>query len=207
MPKLNKMRKRQKFGFNRSRKRMRKTTEKHMSKNVRVTCDVLKNEWDTARPVKHNLESMGLVFDANSAIKTKSTKRKFVENLTKGVNAEEDDVTPPSEDSSNETEIEESDVVVKLRDEAEKSGKRSKFRLPAEDVRWVTKMMDRHGDDFAAMERDPDNIFQLTANKIRRRVTKFISVPEQFEPYARERGLLDDARQILDDDDYEEDAS
>ena len=68
-------------------------------------------------------------------------------------------------------------------------------------------MMDRHGDDFAAMERDPDNIFQLTANKIRRRVTKFISVPEQFEPYARERGLLDDARQILDDDEYEEDAS
>ena len=37
MPKLHKLRKKQKFGFNRSRKRMRKTTEKHMSKNVRVT--------------------------------------------------------------------------------------------------------------------------------------------------------------------------
>ena len=37
MPKLNKLRKKQKFGFNRSRKRMRKTTEKHMSKNARVT--------------------------------------------------------------------------------------------------------------------------------------------------------------------------
>ena len=73
--------------------------------------------------------------------------------------------------------------------------------------RFVTKMMDRHGDDFAAMARDPDNIFQLTANKIRRKVTKFINVPEQFEKYARERGLLDDARKILDDDNVNEDAS
>ena len=51
-------------------------------------------------------------------------------------------------------------------------------------------MMDRHGDDFAAMERDPDNIFQLTANKIRRRVTKFISVPEQFENSKTENALI-----------------
>ena len=70
--------------------------------------------------------------------------------------------------------------------------------------RFVTKMMDRHGDDFAAMARDPDNIFQLTENKIRRKVTKFINVPEQFEPFAKERGLLDDAKKILDG---EEDAS
>ena len=54
------------------------------------------------------------------------------------------------------------------------------------------------------MARDPDNIFQLTENKIRQKVTKFINVPEQFEPFARERGLLDDAKKILDG---EEDAS
>ena len=93
---------------------------------------MLKKEWDTAKPVKSNLESMGLVFDANSAVKNKSTKRKFLENLTKGVTAEGERV--PATDSSDAPEIE-SDVVVKLRDEAEKSGKKSTFRLPAEDVR------------------------------------------------------------------------
>jgi len=182
---------------------MRKNTEKHMSNNVRVTCEVLKNEWDTARPVKANLESMGLVFDANRALKTKSTKRKYVEKLSKGVEAKEEE---RDEDgvSDEEEEVEENEVVGKLRDEAERSGKKSTFRLPAEDVRFVTKMIDRHGDDFAAMARDPDNIFQLTENKIRRKVTKFINVPEQFEPFARERGLLDDAKKILDG---EEDAS
>ena len=97
---------------------------------------MLKNEWDTARPIKSNLESMGLVFDANSAIKTKSTKRKLLEKLSKGVDPQvEDDVTPPSDETSDTAEVEESDVVVKLRDEAEKSGKKSTFRLPAEDVR------------------------------------------------------------------------
>ena len=37
--------------------------------------------------MKANLESMGLVFDANRALKTKSTKRKYVERLNKGVEA------------------------------------------------------------------------------------------------------------------------
>ena len=99
--------------------------------------EVLKNEWDTARPIKSNLESMGLVFDANTAIKTKSTKRKLLEKLSKGVDPQvEDDVTPPPSDEASDTaEVEESDVVVKLRDEAEKSGKKSTFRLPVEDVR------------------------------------------------------------------------
>ena len=94
---------------------------------------MLKNEWDTARPVKANLESMGLVFDANRALKTKSTKRKYVEKLSKGVEAakerDEDRV------SDEEEEVEENEVVGKLRDEAERSGKKSTFRLPAEDVR------------------------------------------------------------------------
>ena len=95
---------------------------------------MLKNEWDTARPVKANLESMGLVFDANRALKTKSTKRKYVEKLSKGVEAAKEE---RDEDrvSDEEEEVEENEVVGKLRDEAERSGKKSTFRLPAEDVR------------------------------------------------------------------------
>ena len=92
---------------------------------------MLKNEWDTARPVKANLESMGLVFDANRALKTKSTKRKYVEKLSKGVEADKDE----DRVSDEEEEVEENEVVGKLRDEAERSGKKSTFRLPAEDVR------------------------------------------------------------------------
>ena len=97
--------------------------------------EVLKNEWDTARPVKANLESMGLVFDANRALKTKSTKRKYVEKLSKGVEAKEERDEDENRVSDEEEEVEENEVVGKLRDEAERSGKKSTFRLPAEDVR------------------------------------------------------------------------
>ena len=96
--------------------------------------EVLKNEWDTARPVKANLESMGLVFDANRALKTKSTKRKYVEKLSKGVEAAKEE-RDGDRVSDEEDEVEENEVVGKLRDEAERSGKKSTFRLPAEDVR------------------------------------------------------------------------
>ena len=95
---------------------------------------MLKNEWDTARPVKANLESMGLVFDANRALKTKSTKRKYVEKLSKGVEAAKEE-RDGDRVSDEEDEGEENEVVGKLRDEAERSGKKSTFRLPAEDVR------------------------------------------------------------------------
>ena len=95
---------------------------------------MLKNEWDTARPVKANLESMGLVFDANRALKTKSTKRKYVEKLSKGVEAAKEE-RDGDRVSDEEDEVEENEVVGKLRDEAERSGKKSTFRLPAEDVR------------------------------------------------------------------------
>lgn len=65
------------------------------------------------------------------------------------------------------------------------------FRFPDEDVRFLTLMLDRHGDDFKAMARDPKNLFQLTPKQLRQKIVKFMSIPEQFAPVAKERGLLD----------------
>ncbi len=196
MPRLNKLRKKQKFSHNRNRKRIRKTQEKHKSKSARITCDVLKEEWDAARPVKTNLESMGLVFNANSAIKNRSTKRMMVDLLA----AREKKPAERGDEEEKEEVAEEPGVVQKLRTEAASYVKKNTFRLPAEDVRWITSMMDKHGDDFKAMARDPDNLFQLTPKQIRQKVAKFVSVREQFEPYAKERGLLEEADQILQSD-------
>ena len=42
-----------------------------------------------------------------------------------------------------------------------------------------------------AMSRDPKNHYQETPKQIRQKILKFVSIPEQFAPYAREKGLLD----------------
>ena len=86
-------------------------------------------------------------------------------------------------------------------------------------VQLITYMMDKHGEDWSAMARDPKNHYQETAAKLRGmvsgflttsqlswifwlptslckyscdklQVTKFISIPEHYAVYCRERGLI-----------------
>ena len=66
------------------------------------------------------------------------------------------------------------------------------FRFPREQVRWLSYCLDKHGDNFKAMARDPKNIWQETPKQIRQKLLKFISIPDQFNVYASERGLLKD---------------
>ena len=51
-------------------------------------------------------------------------------------------------------------------------------------------MMDKHGEDWSAMARDPKNHYQETPAKLRGMVTKFISIPEHYAVYCKERGLI-----------------
>jgi hypothetical protein len=54
----------------------------------------------------------------------------------------------------------------------------------------ITYMMDKYGMDFQAMSRDPKNHYQETTAKLKGMVTKFISIPEHYAPYCKERGLI-----------------
>ena len=44
------------------------------------------------------------------------------------------------------------------------------------------------------MAKDPKNHWQDTPKQIRQKILKFISIPEQFASYAKERGLLEDVQ-------------
>ncbi len=85
---------------------------------------------------------MGLAFDANQAVRTESTKAKFVGKL-KGKSDEEDVATEFTGQSSS--------VVQRLSEEAEKAtaeAAKSRFRFSRDEIVWITHMMDNHGDDF-----------------------------------------------------------
>ena len=146
----------------------------------------MKELWNPKESIKNNLESMGVAFDANQVIQTKSIKQKFIE---KAKNLpEEKKISKPEKDSQK------SEVVKRLEAEVAKheENKVSKFRFTKEQVKWITYCIDKHGDDFKAMAKDPKNIWQETPKQIKQKVLKFISIPEQFTVFAKERGMLDE---------------
>merc|ERR1712243_449334 len=63
----------------------------------------------------------------------------------------------------------------------------------------ISYMMDKHGMDFKAMARDPKNHYQETPAKLKGMVTKFISIPEHYAPYCKERGLITPSADLKDD--------
>merc|ERR1712032_1504426 len=81
------------------------------------------------------------------------------------------------------------EVVAKLENEAKFEAKQT-FRFTPTQVQLITYMMDQHGEDWSAMARDPKNHYQETAAKLRGMVNKFISIPEHYAVYCRERGLI-----------------
>ena len=52
------------------------------------------------------------------------------------------------------------------------------------------------------MARDPKNVWQHTPKQIQGKVVKFISIPEQFAPFAKRLGLLDEAEDLIDRDNF-----
>lgn len=190
MPGLRRTRKRRRFRFDRNRKRVQKSQEAHKNSNIKVNCQVLKENWDGDKALKTNLESMGLAFDANKAMSSGqlSMKQKLLEKQLK------EPSSSSSENSNSEDNSPKSRVICQLEDEAaeaQKAAYKRTFRFTSEQLKFITYMMDKYGDDYKAMSRDPKNHYQETPKQIRQKITKFISIPEQFTPFAKERGLLD----------------
>lgn len=50
-------------------------------------------------------------------------------------------------------------------------------------------MMDKHQLNYAAMVRDKKNYDQWTWKQFRAKIRKFMSIPEQFDPYLSSRDL------------------
>merc|ERR1719278_1510920 len=92
-------------------------------------------------------------------------------------------------EAATESMITKPEVLAKLSEEANVPVKQN-FRFTTSQVQLITHMMDKHGTDYKAMARDPRNHFQETPAKLRGMIRKFISIPEHYAPYCKERGLL-----------------
>merc|ERR1719242_512057 len=125
---------------------------------------------------------MGVAFDANNVVPKISSKQKMVKEMKKKKGLEVDD-------DKEEEMRRKSEVIAKLEEEAKFEAKQT-FRFTPTQVQLISYMMDKHGEDWSAMARDSKNHYQETAAKLRGMVTKFISIPEHYAVYCRERGLI-----------------
>merc|ERR1719312_983297 len=127
------------------------------------------------------MASMGVALSAKELLPHISSKKQMVNNLKKRRKME---VTLPQE-----AKVTKPEVVTQLENEAKLVPKQN-FRFTPTQVQLITYMMDKHGMDFKAMARDPKNHYQETPAKLKGMVTKFISIPEHYAPYCKERGLI-----------------
>jgi len=190
MPKLRKLRKAQKFRYHVNRKRIAKSQESTRNDRIKVNNKVMKELWNPKESVRSNMTTMGVAFDANDILSNKSTKATFIEKAKSAKSPETPKIVEKTKITENSGKTE---VIKRLEaqvSEAE-NNKKSNFRFTPDQVKWITYCLDKHGDDFKAMARDPKNIWQETPKQIRQKVLKFITIPEQFAVYAKERGLLE----------------
>jgi len=204
MPGLKKLKKGKKFNYGRNRSRVRKQQEKTSKFNValKVDCQAMKEVWDTRVSLKENMTNMGVAFDANNVVPKISSKHKMVKEMKKKKGLEVDE-------NEEDGVMRKTEVVAKLENEAKFEAKQT-FRFTPTQVQLITYMMDKHGEDWSAMARDPKNHYQETAAKLRGMVNKFISIPEHYAVYCRERGLIQasekpEDKEEADEEDVEED--
>merc|ERR1712126_41192 len=183
MPGLKKLKKKRKFNYGRNRSRVRKQQEKTSKFNVavKVDCKAMKDVWNSRVSLKENMDAMGVAVNANTVLPKISAKKKMLKDMKKRAGKEEvmEDVE----------EKDKTEVVKKLEVEAAYVAKQT-FRFTPSQVQLITHMMDKHGEDWEGMARDPKNHYQETPAKLRGMIRKFISIPEHYVVYCKERGLI-----------------
>lgn len=134
--------------------------------------------------MKQNMETLGVAIDANNVVtKIKPSKNKFIVTNTEETVAETLDCKP---------------TIAKL--EAQAAIKKpATFRFSSEQVKYISSMMDKHKLDFKAMARDPKNHFQETPKQIEHKIRKFMSIPDHYAVYCKERGLIESSPAITED--------
>merc|ERR1712032_1488969 len=89
----------------------------------------------------------GVAFDANNVVPKISSKHKMVKEMKKKKGLEVDE-------NEEDGVMRKTEVVAKLENEAKFEAKQT-FRFTPTQVQLITYMMDKHGEDWSAMARDP----------------------------------------------------
>ncbi|KFD54088.1 hypothetical protein M513_05107 [Trichuris suis] len=147
--------KKNKRGKFRYRRNTMKARYKRSKRARSTTCSELNAVWDHRRSIQNNMKLAGLVYDVNKHFGSLSTMDSLKQKSSVEV------VSAPKEPTKT--------AVVEALEKAASVRPPKRLRLSKAELKFIVSMMEKHGSDYIAMARDPQNVFQLTPSKLRHR--------------------------------------
>ncbi|CAD6991211.1 nucleolar protein 16 [Ceratitis capitata] len=180
--KIRKNHQRKRYRYNCNRKTMRKTRES----TGKIKDPEMKKLWIETKRNKNFFE-MGLASDPNKSVPIPNFKQhriKTVKIINGFVEEEMDDEELKSKISDRPRGY----VIEKL--EADAAEPREKLlRLPKNSIDHLSYFLDKYKFNYKAMVTDRRNYLQWTWKQFRMKIRKFMSIPEQFNAYLKQRNL------------------
>ena len=166
-------------GVSRRRKKNAHPRFKHKSKLAKakkklilrqaVKDPLIREAWDVNKSKSKNMANIGLADNPNKIIQIpKPIEVMFGPKTVKG--------------KVKHVEPKRKDVLEKI-EEKSKYKKPLTFHFGPELCQFLTTMMAKHGEDYKAMERDPDNHYLLSAGLLKRKIKQFLTNPITSEAY------------------------
>ncbi|KAI1721585.1 ribosome biogenesis protein nop16 domain-containing protein [Ditylenchus destructor] len=150
---------------------------------------ILEENWSARKTVQQNIQGMGLAYDPNKliglSIKDAVVDEMEIEDLSvaKAAGSVGKQKKPRNVPGK---------VVNQIESAAENATKeqqqKREHRISKDDVKFCSKMIDKHGLNYKAMARDSENIWQHTPKQIQRKIETFkkSSIFKNTEPVEME---------------------
>ncbi|VDK19034.1 unnamed protein product [Anisakis simplex] len=172
----------------------RKKAQKKKTLATKCASKEILSEWIEGKTLKQNLESMGLVYDANKAIPIRQQISNTADDEVEEMDVEEVNARGSikeqkeklhSKKSSSDPNVDRAKaarVIRALEREVKREEKQIKkgrtYRLLEKDIEFCVYMIQKHGEDYEKMARDAKNLYQDTPKQIQRKIRIFKQSPE-----------------------------
>ncbi|XP_026810903.1 nucleolar protein 16-like [Rhopalosiphum maidis] len=144
----------------------KKKLGKKMKKTPSVACPLIKDHWNDKVSVAKNLSNFGLTNNPSKSILTGFT------NTQQQVQGEE----MKEHNKKRQREAKQPQVVKLLEEQANKPTGIKQISLPTGTIKFITYLMEKYGDNYKEMTKDPKNVYQMTWKQIRAKILTFKSI-------------------------------
>ncbi|KAI1728968.1 ribosome biogenesis protein nop16 domain-containing protein [Ditylenchus destructor] len=134
---------------------------------------ILEENWSDRKTVQQNIQDMGLAYDPNKLIGL-SISQNAVENE---MEVEDLSVARAAGSVGRQKRNIPGKIVDQIESAAENATKeqqqKSEHRISKDDVKFCSRMIEKHGLNYKAMARDSENIWQHSPKQIQRKIKAF----------------------------------